>query len=74
MSKSKTSTFVLELPLRIDTRASKHLRAHFEAARCLYNALLGEAMKRLGQMRADARWQLRAAHPSSSEHATGTGG
>ena len=25
----------------------KHLRAHLEAARCLYNALLGEANKRL---------------------------
>jgi hypothetical protein len=57
MSRSKTPTFLLELPLQVDGQQAKHLRAHFEAARCLYNALLGEAMKRLGQMRADSRWQ-----------------
>jgi hypothetical protein len=57
MSKSKTSTFLLELPLRVDAEQAKHLRAHFEAARCLYNALLGEAISRLGRMRADPRWQ-----------------
>ena len=55
--KSKTSTFLLELPLQITAHQAKHLRAHFEAARCLYNALLGEAMKRLKLMRADPRWQ-----------------
>ncbi len=57
MSRSKTPTFLLELPLQVDAQQAKHLRAHFEAARCLYNALLGEAIKRLKQMRADARWQ-----------------
>ncbi len=57
MKRSKTPTFLLELPLRVDSQQAKHLRAHFEAARCLYNALLGEAMKRLKQMRADERWQ-----------------
>ena len=57
MSKrSKTPTFLLELPLQVDAQQAKHLRAHFEAARCLYNALLGEAVKRLKQMRADPRW------------------
>ena len=55
--KSKTPTFLLELPLQVNSQQAKHLRAHFEAARCLYNALLGEAMKRLKQMRADPRWQ-----------------
>jgi hypothetical protein len=57
MSRSKTPTFLLELPLQVNPQPAKHLRAHFEAARCLYNALLGEAMKRLGHMRADAKWQ-----------------
>ncbi len=49
--KSKTPTFLLELPLQITSQQAKHLRSHFEAARCLYNALLGEAMKRLKRMR-----------------------
>src|SRR5690349_1920863 len=57
MSRTKTPTFLLELPLQVDDQQAKHLRAHFEAARCLYNALLGEAMKRLSQMRTDVRWQ-----------------
>jgi transposase len=58
MSKrSKTPTFLVELPLRVDAQQAKHLRAHFEAARCLYNALLGEAMKRLKHMRADPGFQ-----------------
>jgi hypothetical protein len=57
MKRSKTPTFLLELPLQVNPQQAKHLRAHFEAARCLYNALLGEAMKRMTQMRADPRWQ-----------------
>jgi hypothetical protein len=57
MSRSKTPTFLLELPVQVDDQQARHLRAHFEAARCLYNALLGEAMKRLKQMRAYPRWQ-----------------
>ena len=52
-SRSKTPTFLLELPLSADPGQARRLRAHFEAARCLYNALLGEAMSRLRRMRAD---------------------
>jgi Helix-turn-helix domain len=58
MSKRTTTpSFVVELPLQVNAQQARHLRAHFEAARCLYNALLAEAMKRLKQMRADPRWQ-----------------
>jgi hypothetical protein len=57
VKRSTTPTFFLELPLQVDAGQAKRLRAHFEAARCLYNALLGEAMKRLRAMRADTAWQ-----------------
>jgi hypothetical protein len=57
MKKSTTPTFLLELPLSVDAGQAKRLRAHFEAARCLLNALLGEALKRLQAMRADPAWQ-----------------
>src|SRR5215510_3876262 len=50
-----TPTFLLELPLQVNSQQAKHLRGHFEAARHLYNALLGEAMKRLRHMCADLR-------------------
>src|SRR5437660_10782126 len=65
MKKSKTPTFLLELPLVVDAGQAKRLRAHFEAGRCLYNALLGEAMKRLRAMRADPAWQAARALPQT---------
>lgn len=57
MKKSKTPTFLVKLPLVVDPGQARRLRAHFEAARCLYNALLGEALKRLNRMRNDPTWQ-----------------
>ena len=36
-----TPTFLLELPLQVNSQQAKHLRGHFEAARHLYNARLG---------------------------------
>src|ERR1700730_8367495 len=67
VKKSKTPTFLLELPLRVDAGQAKRLRAHFEAARCLYNALLGDAMKRLRAMRADPAWQEARALPQTQK-------
>jgi hypothetical protein len=63
VKKSKTPTFLLELPLSVDAGQARRLCAHFEAGRCLYNALLGEAMKRLRTMRADPAWQEARAIP-----------
>ncbi len=67
MKKSTTPTFLLELPLSVDAGQAKRLRAHFEAARCLLNALLGEAMKRLRAMRADPVWQEARALPRTQK-------
>jgi hypothetical protein len=64
MKKSTTATFLLDLPLRVDAGQARRLRAHLEAARCLYNALLGEAMKRLQAMRTDPAWQEARAIPA----------
>ncbi len=65
--RAKTPTFLLQLPLQVDSQQAKHLRAHFEAARCLYNALLGEAMKRLKHMRDDPRWKVARALPKTKK-------
>jgi transposase len=56
MKRTKTPTFLLELPLCVDWREARRLRAHLEAARCLYNALLAEGCARLRQMRNDPAW------------------
>ncbi len=67
MKKSKTPTFLLALPLAVDPEQAKRLRAHFEAARCLYNALLGEALGRLRRMRSDPQWQVARAIPRTQK-------
>ena len=36
--RSKTPTFLLELPLVVDEGQAKHIRAHLEAGRQFYNA------------------------------------
>jgi transposase len=65
MKRAKTPTFLLELPLQVDWSQESHVRAHLEAARSLYNALLGEAMKRLSCMRNDPAWNKARAIPRS---------
>lgn len=67
MKKSTSPTFLLELPLQVNSLQAKHLHGHFEAARHLYNALLCEAMKRLHRMRADLRWQQARLIPRSQK-------
>ncbi len=67
MKRTKTPTFLLELPLAVDPGQAKRQQAHFEAARCLYNALLGEALARLDRMRADPAWQAARALPKTQK-------
>jgi hypothetical protein len=66
-TRSKTPTFLLELPLSADAGQARRLRAHFEAARCLYNARLREATSRLRRMREDPRWQEARAIPRTQK-------
>jgi hypothetical protein len=63
MKRAKTPTFLIELPLCVDWSQERGLRAHLEAARCLYNALLGEANTRLRRMRNDPNWKRACAIP-----------
>ena len=56
-------TFLLELPLQVTPGQAKHLRAHLEAARQFYNAVLSEGQRRLKRMRADPAWQAARAIP-----------
>ncbi|ACK69913.1 transposase, IS608 family [Gloeothece citriformis PCC 7424] len=46
MTKASSPSFVTELPLVVDSQQEKELLSKFQAARQLYNALLGEAEKR----------------------------
>jgi hypothetical protein len=55
--KTKTPTFLLELPLAVEAGQAARLRAHLEAGRQFYNAMLCAGQRRLRQMRADPAWQ-----------------
>src|SRR5260370_19018104 len=67
MKRSTTPTFLLELPLAVTEGQARCLQAHFEAARALYNALLGEALARLHRMWADPAWQAARAIPKTQK-------
>ncbi len=57
--RSNSLTFLLELPLVLEEGQAARMRAHLEAGRQLYNAILSEGQRRLRRMRADPAW-LRA--------------
>jgi hypothetical protein len=61
--KTKTSTFLLELPLAVEAGQAARLRAHLETGRQFYNAVLSAGQRRLRQMRADPAWQAARAIP-----------
>src|SRR5437660_11785880 len=61
--KEKTPTFLLELPLMVEAGQAARLRAHLEAGRQFYNAVLSAGQSRLRQMRADPAWQAARAIP-----------
>lgn len=50
-----SDTFILELPLKMTRKDEKKILARFEAARQVWNAVLGEGLKRL-----DLLWQSKA--------------
>jgi hypothetical protein len=60
-------TFLLELPLRLTPGQAKRVRAHLEAARQFYNAILSEGQRRLRHMRADPAWQKARAIPRTQK-------
>src|SRR5260370_21158313 len=67
MKRSKTPTFLIELRLAVSQGQARRQQADFEAARALYNALLGEALARLHRMWADPAWQAARAIPKTQK-------
>ncbi len=67
MRHKPTPSFILSLPLQVNSQQAAQLHAHFECARQLYNALLAEAMKRLTRMKADPTWQAALSIPRSDK-------
>src|SRR5258708_29276448 len=63
LPKTKTPTFLLDLPLAVEAGEAARLRGHLEAGRQFYNAVLSAGQCRLRQMRADPAWQAARAIP-----------
>lgn len=57
MQRSSTPNFITEIELAPTGKQAKKLRAKFEAARQVYNACLGEIMRRLRLMRESRAYQ-----------------
>lgn len=58
MTKRKTTpSFITEIPLKASPAQTVALNKRFEAARQVYNACLGEGLKRLDLMRQSKSWQ-----------------
>jgi len=57
MKKSTTPTFITEIPLKTSSLERSVLQKRFWAAKQQYNALLGEALKRLTKLRKDKRYK-----------------
>lgn len=54
---STSPSFVIELPLIVDSGQEKELLSRFQSARQLYNALLGEAEKRRNLLKKSSAYQ-----------------
>ena len=57
MKRTTTASFVLELPLRVSPAEERKLAARLEAGRRLYNAVLGEALRRQRLIRESRCWR-----------------
>lgn len=51
MARSKTASFITEIPLKVGSKQKRELEARFQAGRQLYNACLNEAMARMELVR-----------------------
>ena len=65
--KTKTPTFLLELPLAVEAGQAARVGAHLEAGRQFYNAVLSAGQRRLRRMRADPAWQEARAIPRTQK-------
>ena len=66
MPRSTTPSYVAEFEVQTTSQDRRVLRARLEAGRQLYNAVLGEALRRLARMRKDPGFETAKAMPRGS--------
>jgi hypothetical protein len=65
--RAHSDSFVAELPLRTSAADERALAVRLDAARHIYNAVLGECLRRLALMRESRDWQRARATPKKAE-------
>ncbi|MBI85487.1 MAG: hypothetical protein CMJ81_20025 [Planctomycetaceae bacterium] len=55
--RAKTSSFVTEVELNPTGRQAKKMRSRFEAAHQVYDACLGETLRRMDLVRQSPKWR-----------------
>jgi len=64
MKRSKTPTFIIEIPLKVSPSQESVLLKRLEAARRVYNACLGEALRRAQALRRSLAYQAARGMPA----------
>jgi hypothetical protein len=67
MPRAKTPSFICELPVRVSPADERALLVRLDCARMVYNACLGEALKRLDKMRLSPEYQAARAMPKGQK-------
>jgi putative transposase len=67
--RKKTPSFIAEFPLLTTPADERELSIRLDAARNIYNACLGESLRRLDLMRESKAWQAAQAMPKHTEKA-----
>jgi len=67
--RKKTPSFIAEFPLATTRADERELSIRLDAARQIYNACLGESLRRLDLMRESKAWQAAQAMPKHSAQA-----
>ncbi len=67
MASTSVSSFVLELPLKTTARDGRDLSVRLDAARQIYNAVLGECLRVLALMRESRDWRRARAMPKGQD-------
>ena len=70
MSIERTPSFVAELPLVVNPQQEKQLFAILDVSRKLYNAVLGECLKKIRLMKQSKDWQNAREMPKHSMERT----
>jgi hypothetical protein len=69
LMRKKTPSFIAEFPLATTPADDRELSIRLDAARQIYNASLGESLRRLDLMRESKAWQAAQAMPKHSSQA-----